>query len=195
VPPRGADRQADAERDRAGRDDGARRNRRIVDRRVGVDRRAVDDYRVVGRNIDDLRVRRLDDDDRLLLDDLRLDRLLLGRLERPGPLGLLAHPLDGIHDVGLLREERVAEFGGPLDVVPEALDDVGQRRHRLDARVPRLLRDLVSQRLVFQARVLREPLLELDDLERIGGRHEDLPEERVRVKGDRCHQSVELIRR
>ena len=75
----------------------------------------------------------------------------------------------------------------------ETLDDVGQRRHRLDAGVPRLLRDRVGQRLVLQARVLREPLLELDDLERVGGRHEDLPEERVRIEGDRCHQGVELL--
>ena len=69
----------------------------------------------------------------------------------------------------------------------------GSAGHRLDAGIPRLLRDRVGQRLVLQARVLREPLLELDDLERVGGRHEDLAEERVRVEGDRRHEGVELF--
>ena len=48
--------------------------------------------------------------------------LLLGRLERAGPLGLLAHPRDGVHDVALRGEKGVAQLGGPLDVgVGEAL--------------------------------------------------------------------------
>ena len=196
VPPRRPDRDANTERDHASRDNGARRRRgRIVDRRVRVDRRAIDDDRVVDGDVDDLGARRLDDNDRLLLDDLRLDLLLLVRLERAGPFGLLAHPLDGVHDVALLLQERVAEFGGPLDVVAKTLDDVGQRGHRLDAWIPRLFRDLVSQRLVLQARILREPLLELDDLERVGGRDEDLAEERVRIEGDGRHEGVELLGR
>src|SRR6185503_3320443 len=139
VPPRGADGDADAEGDHAGGNDGTSRVGRIVDRWVRVDRRSVDDDRAVGGNVDDLRVRRLNDDDRLLLDDLRLDRLLLARVERPGPRGLLAHSLDGVHDVALLSKELVTEPGGPLDVVPKTLDGVWQGRHRLDAGVPGLL--------------------------------------------------------
>ena len=110
-------------------------------------------------------------------------------------LRLLPHPLDGVHDVALLGEEGVAEVRRPLDVVREPLHHVGNRRHRLDGRVPRLLGDRVGQRLVLQLRVLRQPLLELDDLERVGGRHERLGEERVGVEGDRRHQRVELVRR
>jgi hypothetical protein len=34
--------------------------------------------------------------------------------------------LDGIHNVGLLSEKYVAEVSGPLDVVGEALDYVGE---------------------------------------------------------------------
>ena len=56
----------------------------------------------------------------------------------------------------------------------EPLDELGYRGHRLDARVPRLLRDRVGQGLVLELRVLGEPLLQLDDLERIGGGDEGL---------------------
>ncbi len=110
-------------------------------------------------------------------------------------LRLLPHPLDGVHDVALLVEEGVPEIRRPLDVVAEPLDDVGNRRHRLDARVPGLLGDRVGERLVLQVLVLREPLLELHDLQRVGGRHERLGQERVRVEGDRSHERIELVRR
>ena len=169
--------------------------RRVVDGRVRVDRRAVDDRRAVRRHVDDLRVRRLDDDDFLRLDDLRLDLLLLGRLQGVVVLRLLPHPLAGVHDVGLLGEEGVAEVGRPLDVVGEPLHGVGEGGHRLDGRVPRLLGDGVRERLVLQVRVLRHPLLELDELERVGGRRERLGEERVGVERDRRHEGVELLRR
>ena len=104
----------------------------------------------------------------------------------PLSCGLLPHPLDGVHDVVLLVEEGVPELRRPLDVVREPLHDVGNRRHRLDARVPGLLRDRVGERLVLQVLVLREPLLELDDLERVGRRDERLGQERVGVERDRA---------
>ncbi len=126
---------------------------------------------------------------------LRLDLLLLGGGERPGPLRLLPHALDRVHDVRLLVEEGVPQVGGPLDVVAETLHDVGERRHRLDGRVPGLLRDRVCERLVLQSLVLPEPLLELDDLERVGRGHERLREQRVGVQGDGRDQRVELVRR
>ena len=137
----------------------------------------------------------LHDDDRLRLDDLGLDLLLLVGLQRALLLRLLPHPLDGVHDVGLLVEEGVPEVRRPLDVVTEPLDDVGQRRHRLDGRVPGLLGDRVHERLVLQVLVLREPLLELHELERVRGRDERLGKERVGVEGDRRHQRIELVRR
>ena len=93
------------------------------------------------------------------------------------------------------REEGVAELGRPLDVVGQALDRVGQARHPLDAGVPRLLGHGVRQGLALQVLVLHQPLLKLDDLERVGGGHEDLSEELVGIEGDRRHQGIELIGR
>ena len=53
----------------------------------------------------------------------------------------------------------------------------------------------VREGLVLEARVLREPLVQLDDLERVGGRREGLGEERVGVEGDRRHEGFELLGR
>ena len=61
---------ADAEGDQPG----AGNIGRVIDRRIGIDRRRIDDRRIVRRDVDDLGVRGLHDDDRLVLDDLRSRR-------------------------------------------------------------------------------------------------------------------------
>ncbi len=168
--------------------------RRVVNGRVRIVAHAPDHRRAVRGDIDDLGVRLLHDDDRLLLDDLGLDFLLLVGRQGALVLRLLPHPLHGVHDVALLVEEGIPKLRRPLDVVREPLDDLGNRRHRLDARVPRLLRDRVGERLVFQILVLGEPLVQLDDLQRVGGRDERLGQERVRVESDGGDQRIELLR-
>ena len=186
-----AHRHSDTEGDQTG----ARNVRRVVDRGIGIDRRGIDDRRIVRRDVDDLGIRRLDDDDRLLFHDLGLDLLLLVGLQCALVLRLLPHPLDGVHHVVLLVEEGVPELRRPLDVVGEPLHDIGNRRHRLDGRVPGLLRDGVRERLVLELLVLREPLLELDDLEGVGRRDERLGQQRIGVERDGGHQRVELVGR
>jgi len=101
----------------------------------------------------------LHDDDRLVLDDLVLDDLLFVRFQGALVLGLLPHPLDGVHDVALVVEKCVAQLRRPLDVVGEPFHHVGNGRHRLDRRVPGLLGNRVGQGLVLEGRVLSEPLL------------------------------------
>src|SRR5262245_18679423 len=97
--------------------DGACRVRRIIHRRIGVHRCAVHRSRVVTRYINYLRVGRLDLDDGFGLDGLYLDFLLLGGFQLASVLGFLPHPLDRIHHITLLIEERVAQVRSPLDVV------------------------------------------------------------------------------
>jgi hypothetical protein len=93
----------------------------------------------------------------------------------------------------LLRQERVAQVGRPLNVVRQPLHDLWESGQRLDGGVPVLLHHGVRQRLVFQVGVLTEELLQLDDFQRVGRRGEHLSEERVGIKGDGCHQGVQLI--
>ena len=124
--PERAHRDADAEPDR---DTGSVVARGwIVDRRIRINRRAVNDDGVVGRDVDHLRIGLLDDDDLSAFDDLSRDLLLLGGLQVARGRSLLSHALHGVHHVVLLRQEGIAEVGRPLDVVGQALDDVGQSR-------------------------------------------------------------------
>jgi hypothetical protein len=99
---------------------------------------------------------------------------LLGRFQIASILGLLAHALHGIHHIALLRQKRVAQIGGPLDVVCETLYNLGQPRKRLNAWIPGLLGDGVAECSILQPRIPCQPLLELYEFERIRGGCEGL---------------------
>jgi hypothetical protein len=81
---------------------------RIVDRRVGIDRWTVHHDRIIGRHVHDLGIRLLDDDYALTLNNLRFHFLLFIGFQVALLLRLLAHTLDRIHDILLLREECIA---------------------------------------------------------------------------------------
>jgi len=66
----------------------------------------------------------LDNDDFLLLDYLGFHLLLLVGLQGALVLRLLAHPLDRTHHVGLLGQKRIAQLGGPLNVVAQTFDQI-----------------------------------------------------------------------
>jgi hypothetical protein len=140
-------------------------------------------------------IRLFDDDRALVVDHLGLYFLLFTRLQIAGSFGLLTHALDCIHYIGLLRQKRIAEIGCPLDIVSEALDQVGQSGKRLNAWVPWLFGDGIGECLVFQAWVLRKPLLELNNLEWIGRGGKGLGQHRIGKQGNRCDEGVQLVRR
>jgi len=173
---RGAPDEADTERDKGA----AGVIGRVINGRIGIDGRWVDVGRVVGWHIDHFRIRRFHHDHRRLLDDLRFDHL---------------HPLDRVHDITLLSQKGVAKLGGPLDVVGEPFNRLGNNCHRLDARVPGLLRHSIGQRITLEIGGLLHPLLELHDLERVGRSDQHLCQEVVWVECDRSNQRIELIRR
>jgi hypothetical protein len=167
--------------------------RRIIDGGIGVDRRAIDHDGIIRGHVDDLGIRLLDHDDTFVFDDLGFYLLLLGRFQISFVLSFLAHSLDCIHDLSLLSEKCVAEVSGPLDVVGESLDDIGEGGESLNAWVPRLLGDGVGECFVLQRGVLLEPLEELNDFERIGGRGEGLGEEWIGIESDGRDERVELV--
>jgi hypothetical protein len=168
---------------------------RIVNGRVGIDRCAVDDHRIVRGHVDDLRVGLLDHDHSFVLNDLGFYLLLLGRFQIPLVLGFFAHALYGIHYVALLRQKCIPQIRRPLNVVCQTLYHVGQSGHGLYAWIPRLLRDSIGEFFVLQILVLLEPLLELDEFERIRGRGQGLGQQRIGIQRNRCHERVELVRR
>jgi len=94
--------------------------------------------------------------------------------------------LNGVHHLGLLGEKGVAELGGPFDVLKELFDDVGKGGQSLNARVPVLLLDGVRKLFIFQLVVLRQPLVELDDFQRICRSRKYLRQQGIGIKCDRC---------
>lgn len=136
-----------------------------------------------------------DDDHCLVLNRFGLDLLLLIRFQVTFFFRLLAHALDGIHHIALLREERVPEIGGPLNVVCKTFHDVWQSSHCLDAWVPGLLCNSFGKLFVLQLGILRKPLLELDDFEGIGGCCQGLGQQLIWIKGYWCNKRIELVRR
>jgi hypothetical protein len=142
-----------------------------------------------------LRIGRFDYDNALAFNDSGFYLLLLGGFQIAFILGFLAHPLNGIHDVTLLRQKSVAEIRGPLNVISQQLYHLWQRSKSLNACIPRLLRHGIGKFFVFQILVFVQPLLEQDDFERIRGRGKDLSEQRVGIEGERCYQRIQLLGR
>jgi hypothetical protein len=128
-----------------------------------------------------LRIGLFDNDDALAFDDLGFDRLLFVRFQIASVLGLLTHALNCVHDVALLRKKCVSKIRGPLDIVCKTVHHIRQSGQCLDAWVPRLLCHRIGQGLVLQRLVLLEPLLQLDDFERIRGSGKSLSQQRVGI--------------
>src|SRR5277367_6500785 len=82
--------------------------RRVVDRRIRIDRWTVHHHGIIRRHIHYLRIGLFDDNYTLALNDFGFHLLLLGRFQIASILSLFAHALNGIHHVVLLRQERVA---------------------------------------------------------------------------------------
>jgi len=141
---------------------------RVIDGRIWINRRTINDNRIIRRHVQDFRAGRLNDDDVLLLDDLRFDFLLFRGFQMPFVLRLLAHALYSIHKVRLLSQECISQIGRPLNVVGKPFHYFGNSGQSLHAWIPRLLRRCIGECLVLEVRIFLQPLLELDDLERIG---------------------------
>ena len=170
-----------------------RRRRGIVDWRISIHRRPVYHGGVIAGYVHHFRARRLNHDDILVLNNCGFNLLLFVRREGALFLGFGAHTLNRIHHVALLRQESISQVRGPLDVVRQLFHQIGKHRHGLYARIPVLLHRGICQRLVLETFVLRQPLLELNDFERIGGGHQRLAEQRIGIKGDRRDKRVQFL--
>ncbi len=156
--------------------------------------RAVHDPRVVRRDVDDLGIGRLNDDDLgRVIDRLDRDDLLLGRPEVALRARLGAEPLDRGHDLFLLSEERVTELRRPIQLLAHHREHVGEVRERLDARVPGLLLELASLCFTGRTPASSHPPIGLDDLQGVRRRHQDLRQKRIRIERDRREQLIELF--
>ena len=161
----------------------------VAYRLVGV-ARFIEHLRLILRHVDDFAARRLDDD------VLAAVVLFLGHLDLVVGLDdavghrLLAQLLDGVENIFLLVDDRLAEKLGPVEVIGHHLDDLGIVQQRDHAAVPGGL----GLEVLLGLRILEEAL-GLDDLQGIerGGRNQR--HELVGVKGDAGDEDVHFLGR
>jgi hypothetical protein len=162
-------------------------SRRIVDGWIGIGSGAVNHYGVIAGNVDNLRIGLFDHDHLLVFHHLGFNFHLLCGFQIPLLLGLRPHALHSIHNIGLLGQNSIAKVSRPLDVFREPFDDIRKGSHSLNGGIPVLFFYCVHESLVLQILVLRQPLLELHDFQRVCGGSQDLSKKRIWVEGDRSY--------
>ena len=164
---------------------------RIRVRVIRIGGRTVDHCRIIRRNVGVLRINWLNDDHlfgrsaALRWNGPGFDYLLRVGFQSTLSLRFHSHPLHRIHHIGLLGDECVPQVCGPLNVESHSLKSFRNYCERLDARIPGLLCHRIGKCFVLQIGVVGHPLLKLDDFQGIGGRREDVGQQRIRIKSDR----------
>jgi len=147
--------------------------------------------RIVDRDVDGLRVSRLNLNVRALI----RDHLLLGGTQMTGGLRFMAHILDRVHDGCSLVGVGVAKFGGPRQILIHIGEDGRELRQGLHAGIPRLLVHRVAKFLAFEIGILLDKALSFNDLRGVGAGGQDLRHESVRVQSDGRDQLLKLLGR
>jgi hypothetical protein len=96
----------------------------------------------------------------------------------------VAQALDRIQNLFLVRQKSIAEFLRPVELLAHHREHLGKSHQRFDARVPILLLERGGDRVALEAGVLFYPTVGQRDFERIGRRHQDLRNQRIRVQRD-----------
>jgi hypothetical protein len=96
------------------------------------------------------------------------DHLLLFRgLQVALRLRLSTESLDGVHDVLLLRQKRVAQLQGHVELLAHRAKDLGKVHQRFHTRVPVLRLQGLGKRLAFQGLIGLYPPISLHNLQGI----------------------------
>jgi hypothetical protein len=161
--------------------------------------------RVVGWDVHHLRIGRLNPDHSGLLRCRLLDdrgwrrgwlddhRLLFCGLQVALRLRLGAESLDGVHDVLLLRQKRVAQLQSHVELLAHRGQDLGKVHQRLHTWVPTLRLQGLGQGLTFQGLVGLGPTIRLHHLQGIRGRHQNLRHQRVRIERDGRDELLDFL--
>jgi hypothetical protein len=146
--------------------------------------------RLVGGDIDDLRVRRLNFDNLLFLDRLAHNPLLGRGLQVAGGIRFTTKLLNGVEDIGLLRSKGFSQCASPVHILIHELQNRGIVKQRDETCIP-----VCPYRRHSRCRRTRHMARRLGDIERECCSHQHLREQRIRVQGDRRDQGLELIQR
>jgi hypothetical protein len=150
----------------------------------------VDDGGVVLRDVDDLRIGRLNDVDGLIGDLLHLNLLLLVGAKGSSGIGLAAQALDGGSHLGLVGRHRLANCGVVVDMVRHHLEHGGEGDEREEGRIEPLFLCGVGESGTGEVRVLREPVGDVENFLWVGRGRRNLREQLVGIERNRRQQLV-----
>jgi hypothetical protein len=126
---------------------------------------------------------------------LHLDLLLWRATQRAGSVGLRPQPLNRCRHLILIRRNRRPDGGIIVNVLRHHLHYVGKPGQGNECRVETLLLGSGGQLRECLVTVLRQPIIEIQNLLRISGGGSDLGQKRIGVESDRSQQLIELLRR
>jgi hypothetical protein len=118
---------------------------------------------------------------------------LIGAIEIAVGMRFGPQCLDGLQNVGLLRQESVTQSLGPLHFIAHHGKDLGKGNQRLHTQVPVHPIQCGIQSITMDVLVLPHPLVGFHHLVRESRCHQDLPEQGIRVKSDRREHLVQLF--
>lgn len=149
---------------------------------------AIDDDRIVVRQVDDASARRFDID----MPSFPHHPNVIITAEMAVRIGLLAETLDGPDDLLFLEQECVAEPVCPVDVLIQTVEKLRERHQGHHARVPIHAANRFDGVLASQARIGSGPARGLHHLQGIGCRDQNVRKHGVGVQRDRCQHLVEF---
>jgi hypothetical protein len=106
---------------------------------------------------------------------------------------LAPQSLDGVHDIALLSQESVTHSLGPVLFIAHHGKNLWKGDQRLHTEVPVHAIQGGIQFIALAVVVLPYPLVRFRHLVGVGGCHQDLPEQGIRIKSDWCKHLVQLF--
>ncbi len=144
---------------------------------------------IVGRNINHSGIGGLNVDVRTLIGDNLLRRVL----QIAGSLGFAAHDLNGVHHILLLVVVGVAERRGPGKILVHVSQDRGKCGERLDAWIPGLLVDGLTEVITLQIGIGLHPAIGLDHFIGESGGRQYLRDQRIGIERYGRNQALQLL--
>ena len=152
-------------------------------------------HRVVRWHVDHLRARRGDHDRLLAVLRLFLDLHLRRALQVADVLRLLAQPLHGREDAGLVVGEGLAELARPTHLEAHLIDDLAELHERAHRWREARLFDRLVERLALDVRVRHQPVAGVEHFLRVRRRQQNLGQHGIRIEGDGRQQGLQGLGR
>jgi hypothetical protein len=198
VPIKSPDRPAPAKsKERADTESNAERNVRARDAPPRIESRPErdgipkDQFGIILRDVDNLRIRRLNDYVAALVGH----GLLRCAFQISGFLRLTAHELNRVGNIRRLVQIGIAQSGRPGEVLIHIREHGRELRQGLDARVPILFVNFGGELRALRIGVFLKESLSFDNLRGLGGAGENLRDKSIGVQRDRSDQVLQLLGR